>query len=61
MSTFARAITRSWVSRLWTTSPELTNKDNLEIETQANQVNTKLVEQNRRFLDASKDGGIWFS
>ena len=60
MVSFARARTRSWLSRLWpvTVQPiknETVNPDN------AKDLIEKQQEQNKFFLEASKNGGMWFS
>ena len=60
MVSFARARTRSWLSRLWPVAVQ-PNKD----ETVAMKISKKLIEnqqeQNKCFLEASKNGGMWFS
>ena len=60
MVSFARARTRSWISRLWpmTVQP-------IKIETASMDMFKELIEkqqeQNKSFLEASKNGGMWFS
>ena len=60
MVSFARARTRSWISRLWpvTVHP-------IKNEIAAMDISKELIdkqqEQNKCFLEASKNGGIWFS
>ena len=58
MVSFARARTRSLLSRLWPVKVqplkiETTDSDRYLIE--------KRQEQNKCFLEASKNGGMWFS
>ena len=58
MVSFARARTRSLLSRLWPVKVqslkiETTDSDKYLIE--------KQHEQNKCFLEASKNGGLWFS
>ena len=60
MVSFARARTRSWLSKLWpvTVQPikdEKVNPDNSKVLIEKQQ------EQNKFFLEASKNGGMWFS
>ena len=64
MTAFARALTRSWIARLRPDSShshvaQISNnyaRDSLQLTFPEEQ-----IEQNKRFLEASKDGGIWFS
>ena len=60
MVSFARARTRSWISRLW----PVTVQSN-ENEAVAMDMSKKLIEnqqdQNKCFLEACKNGGMWFS
>ena len=60
MVSFARARTRSWLSKLWSVTVQ-SNKN----ETVAMDMSKKLIEnqqeQNKSFLEASKNGGMWFS
>ena len=60
MVSFARARTRSLLSRLW---PVTENK--LKNQTFESHESIKLIEdiaeQNKCFLEASKNGGMWFS
>ena len=58
MVSFARARTRSLLSRLWPVKVqplknETTDSDRYLIE--------KQQEQNKCFFEASKNGGLWFS
>tara|TARA_B100000579_G_scaffold123828_1_gene99779 strand:+ start:187 stop:369 length:183 start_codon:yes stop_codon:yes gene_type:complete len=60
MVSFARARARSWISRLWpVTAHPIKN------EVAAMDISKELIEkqkeQNKCFLEASKNGGIWFS
>jgi hypothetical protein len=60
MVSFARARTKSWLSRLWPVKVQPT-----ENETVAMDMSKELIEeqqeQNKCFLEASKNGGMWFS
>ena len=60
MVSFARARTRSLLSKLW----PVTEK-NLNNQTNESHKSKKLIEdiaeQNKCFLEASKNGGMWFS
>jgi len=60
MVSFARARTRSLLSRLW----PMTEK-NLSNQTVQSHKSKKLIEditeQNKCFLEASKNGGMWLS
>ena len=60
MVSFTRARTRSWLSKLWPVTVQ-SNKN----ETVAMDMSKKLIEnqqeQNKSFLEASKNGGMWFS
>ena len=60
MVSFARARTRSWISRLWPVTVQP-----IKNETAAMDMSKELIEnqqeQNKCFLEASKNGGMWFS
>ena len=60
MVSFARARTRSLLSRLWPVSEKRLKKQTVE-----SHKSKKLIEdidkQNKCFLEASKNGGMWFS
>ena len=60
MVSFARARTKSWLSRLWPVTIQ-SNKD----EAVAMDISKKIIEnqqmQNKFFLEACKNGGMWFS
>tara|TARA_Y100001968_G_C19324344_1_gene700913 strand:+ start:418 stop:600 length:183 start_codon:yes stop_codon:yes gene_type:complete len=60
MVSFARARAKSWLSRLWHVSENRTN----DAPTELNRSKTLIEmqqEQNKCFLEASQNGGIWFS
>tara|TARA_B100000214_G_scaffold167342_1_gene120194 strand:+ start:1793 stop:1975 length:183 start_codon:yes stop_codon:yes gene_type:complete len=60
MVSFARAKTKSFLSRLWPQAEK--NLKNQTIESyQSKKVFEDIAEQNKCFLEASKDGGMWFS
>ena len=52
MDTYARARTRSWISILW---PHIVDQDKSE------ELIGKHSKQNKRFLEQTRNGGIWFS
>ena len=60
MVSFARARTRSLLSRLWPMTAKPVNNQTVELHK-----SKKLIEdieaQNKCFLEASKNGGMWFS
>ena len=60
MVSFAKARTRSWISRLWPVTVQP-----IKDETVAMDISKELIEnqqeQNKYFLDACKNGGMWFS
>ena len=62
MVSFARARTRSLLSRLWPMKSELIKNT---IETDGLEKSQDLIKkqkiQDNYFLEASKNGGIWFS
>tara|TARA_Y100001968_G_C19275999_1_gene676758 strand:- start:282 stop:464 length:183 start_codon:yes stop_codon:yes gene_type:complete len=60
MVSFARARTRSLLSRLWPMKAKPLNKQPVELQNSKNLIK-KIEEQNNCFLEASSHGGIWFS
>ena len=60
MVSFARARTRSLLSRLWPIKAKPLNNQKIELHKSENLIEG-IKEQNRCFLEASKDGGMWFS
>ena len=60
MVSFARARTKSWLSRLWPVTVQP-----IKNETVAMDMSKELIEeqqeQSKFFLEASKNGGMWFS
>ena len=60
MVSFARARTRSWISRLWPVTVQ-TVKNEIVAMDMSKELIHKQQEQNKSFLEASKYGGIWFS
>ena len=61
MVSFARARTRSLLSRLWPmTAKPLNNYETVKLHKSENLIED-IEEQNKCFLEASKNGGIWFS
>ena len=60
MVSFARARTTSWLSRLWPMSVHSFKSKTFQLE-EENELNEKHSRQNRRFLQSSENGGMWFS
>ena len=60
MVSFARARTRSWISRLWPVTVQPTKDETITMGT-SKELIEKQQEQNKYFLEASKNGGMWFS
>jgi len=60
MVSFARARTRSLLSRLWPVTGNPTNNEAIESNKPKKQIKD-IAEQNKCFLEASKNGGMWFS
>ena len=62
MVSFARARTRSLLSRLWPMKSQLiTNTNETDVLEKSNELIKKQKIQDNYFLEASKNGGIWFS
>ena len=57
MVSFARARTRSWLSRLWPDTVHSINQETVELDKSIENIE----EQNKCFLEAIKNGGMWFS
>tara|TARA_B100001250_G_C19032400_1_gene458062 strand:- start:154 stop:336 length:183 start_codon:yes stop_codon:yes gene_type:complete len=60
MVSFARARTKSLLSRLWPMTAKPLNNQKLELHKSKNLIEV-IKEQNKRFLEVSKNGGVWFS
>ena len=60
MVSFARARTRSLLSRLWPRTTKPLNNQTCELQ-KSKKFIEKIKEQNKFFLEASKNGGMWFS
>tara|TARA_B100000945_G_scaffold298024_1_gene277545 strand:+ start:415 stop:597 length:183 start_codon:yes stop_codon:yes gene_type:complete len=60
MVSFARARTRSLLSRLWPVAEKTLKNQTVESQKSKKQIED-LAEQNKCFLEASKNGGMWFS
>ena len=60
MVSFARARTRSLLSRLWPVTGNLINNKAIELN-KSKKLIEDIAEQNKCFLEASKNGGMWFS
>ena len=60
MVAFARARTRSLLSRLWSVREKAINNQTVESH-MSKKLIEDIAEQNKCFLEASKNGGMWFS
>ena len=60
MVSFARARTRSLLSKLWPIKTKPLNNQEIKLHKSENLIET-INEQNKCFLEASKNGGMWFS
>ena len=60
MVSFARARTRSWLSRLWPVTSQSINHEKSEIADTRKLIEMQ-EEQNKCFIEATKNGGMWFS
>tara|TARA_Y100001968_G_scaffold139545_1_gene127715 strand:- start:482 stop:664 length:183 start_codon:yes stop_codon:yes gene_type:complete len=60
MVSFARARTRSLLSKLWPMKAKTLNSQKIELHKTKNLIEG-IEEQNKCFLEASKNGGMWFS
>ena len=60
MVSFARARTRSLLSRLWPMTVQPISNKKAEIEKYKELIEQQ-QEQNKRFFEANKNGGMWFS
>ena len=60
MVSFARARTRSLISMLWPAKNETINNDKAQL-VNSKELIEKQQEQNKCFLEATKNGGMWFS
>ena len=60
MVSFARARTRSLLSKLWPMTAKSLNNQTVEFHKSKNLIED-IEEQNQCFLEASKNGGMWFS
>ena len=60
MVSFARARTRSWLSRLWLVTVQPTKNETVAMD-MSKELIEKQREQNKCFLESSKNGGMWFS
>ena len=60
MVSFARARTRSWISRLWTENVPPKKNETAELD-KSNSAIENIAKQNKCFFEVSKNGGMWFS
>ena len=60
MVSFARARAKSWLTRLWPVKVKTNRNETAEINMSKELIENQ-QDQNKSFLEASKDGGMWFS
>ena len=60
MVAYARARTRSWISILWPERVKPIKSDSTDFA-KSKELLEKHQEQRKNFLEASKNGGMWFS
>ena len=60
MVSFARAKTKSWLLRLWPVTVQPTKNETVAMD-MSKELIEKQQKQNKCFLEASKNGGMWFS
>ena len=60
MVAYARARTRSWISILWPETVKPIKRDTTDLA-KSKELVERHQEQRRNFLEASKNGGMWFS
>ena len=60
MVAFARARSRSWLSRLWPVKLQTKSNEIDKFDTPKELIKIQ-HEQNKCFLETSKNGGMWFS
>tara|TARA_B100000902_G_C26552463_1_gene547852 strand:+ start:237 stop:419 length:183 start_codon:yes stop_codon:yes gene_type:complete len=60
MVSFARARTRSLLLKLWPMAAKPKNNQTIELN-KSKKFIEGIEEQNKCFLEASKNGGMWFS
>ncbi len=60
MVSFARARTRSWLQRLWSVKVEPVKNETVELD-KSKEIIENISKQNKYFLEAIKNGGMWFS
>ncbi len=60
MVSFARARTRSLLSKLWPVTEKNLNNQTIESH-KSKKLIEAIAKQNKCFLEASKNGGMWFS
>ena len=60
MVSFARARTRSLLSRLFPMKAQAIKSEKVDLD-ESKKLYEKISEQNKCFLEASKNGGLWFT
>ena len=61
MVSFARARTRSWISKLWPLTVEKKINNETFVLDRSNELMNKQQSEKEIFLETIKNGGIWFS
>jgi hypothetical protein len=60
MVSFAKARTRSWLSKIWPRKAEHNKNEAFELK-RYKELSKNIAKENNCFLEASKNGGMWFS
>ena len=60
MVSFARARAKSWLTRLWPVTVKTNKNETAEMD-MSKELIEKQREQNKCFLEASENGGMWLS
>ena len=60
MVSFARARAKSWLTRLWPVTVKTNKNETAEMD-MSKELIEKQREQNKFFLEASENGGMWLS
>ena len=59
MVSFARARTRTWLSKLWHLNAQTNNEVRDDLD-KSNEFIDNISDKNKYFFEAIKNGGIWF-
>ncbi len=60
MVAYARARTKSWLSMIWPETVQRVDSASVELK-KSKELMEKQAEQKIHFLEATKNGGMWFS